>query len=342
MPPPLAPGGLVALVSPSWAGPGVFPAVHERGVAVLTERFGVRVREYPTTREVGASPADRARDLMAAFGDDEVGAVMATIGGDDQLRVLGHLDGPRLATTPKRFFGYSDNTTLLNFLFFHGVAGFHGGSTMVHLARAGGPHDVSLDSLRWALFGEGPHEIAPLGHFSDLSPQWADLRTLDNPTPTTPDAGWVWEGPRRRVVGRTWGGNLEVLVWQLGVSRWILDSSAYEGCVLLLETSEEMPSATEVQRGLRVMGERGLLGQFAAVVVAKPKAWNHDRETSADERVRFRDDQRDAVLATLAEYNTDAVVVIGPDVGHTDPQYVVPYGGEVEVDAVECRIIAHY
>ena len=39
---------------------------------------------------------------------------------------------------------------------------------------------------------------------------------------------------------------------------------AYHGGVLFLETSEEMPSAAEVYRMLRCMGERGLLERFAA------------------------------------------------------------------------------
>ena len=51
----------------------------------------------------------------------------------------------------------------------------------------------------------------------------------------------------------------------------------YAGCILMLETSEEMPAAEEVFRMLRNAGERGLLAQFPAVVVAKPKAWDQDR-----------------------------------------------------------------
>jgi hypothetical protein len=39
----------------------------------------------------------------------------------------------------------------------------------------------------------------------------------------------------------------------------IRDPSAYRECILLIETSEELPSATEVYRVLRSFGERGLL-----------------------------------------------------------------------------------
>jgi hypothetical protein len=38
---------------------------------------------------------------------------------------------------------------------------------------------------------------------------------------------------------------------------------AYAGTVFYFETSEELPSATEVYRILMCMGERGLLQQFA-------------------------------------------------------------------------------
>ena len=58
---------------------------------------------------------------------------MATIGGDDQITVLRHLDPARMLARPKRFLGYSDNTNLSNWLWFHGIGGVYGGSTAVHL-----------------------------------------------------------------------------------------------------------------------------------------------------------------------------------------------------------------
>jgi muramoyltetrapeptide carboxypeptidase LdcA involved in peptidoglycan recycling len=93
---------------------------------------------------------------------------------------------------------------------------------------------------------------------------------------------------------------------------------------------------------LRDAGERGLLERFPAVIVAKPKAWHHDRVTNEEEREKFRRDQRDAVLKALEVYNPDALVVIGPDFGHTDPQYVVPYGGQMTVDGPSRRIKMTY
>jgi hypothetical protein len=53
---------------------------------------------------------------------------MASIGGDDQITVLPYLDPDLLHDNPKPFFGYSDNTNLLAYLWNLGVVSYHGGS----------------------------------------------------------------------------------------------------------------------------------------------------------------------------------------------------------------------
>jgi muramoyltetrapeptide carboxypeptidase LdcA involved in peptidoglycan recycling len=332
----------VAVLSPSWAGPAVYPDVHDAGLRVLREDLGLVVVEYPTTRELGSSPKDRARDLMSAFADPTIRAVLASIGGDDQITVLPYLDRDVVAANPKAFVGFSDNTNLLNWLWTLGMTSYHGGSTLLHLARRGGVHEVALQSLRHALFDEGTFEITALERFTEEYRKWEEEPSLVEPLPTSPEPGWLWHQATKSVSGPTWGGNLEILHWNLAANRWILPVEEYAGCVLILETSEEMPSGEEVFRMLRDFGERGLLEQFPAVVVAKAKAWTTDRPLSDAEREQYRDDQRRAVLTVMATYNPDAMVVIGADFGHTDPQYVVPYGGAMTVDGPAQRITAQY
>jgi len=342
VPPKVHVGDRVAIVSPSWAGPGMFPAVHELGLRRLRDELGLVPIEYPTTRRLGASAADRAADLMAAFADPEVAAVMATIGGDDQLTVLPHLDADVVTATPKPFVGYSDNTNLLNWLWNLGIVGYHGGSTMVHLGRGGAPHPVSLGSLRSALFTTDEVEIRPLETFGEDEVAWGTPEALTTAPPTRPADGWTWHGADRVVEGPTWGGNLEILHWNLAAGRWIRPAADYAGCILLIETSEEMPSATEVGRMLRNMGERGLLEQFPAVVVGRPKASSRLAPRSDEQRGAFVAEQRDAVLAALDRYRPDALAVFGVDIGHTDPQWVVPYGGPMRVDGPNRTIHVRY
>ncbi len=89
------PGDTVALVSPSSGLPGILPLPYELGRRRLREDFKLNVTE--------------------------VKAVIASIGGDDQITVLPHLDRDLLRAHPKPFFGYSDNTSLLAFLYNLGI-----------------------------------------------------------------------------------------------------------------------------------------------------------------------------------------------------------------------------
>jgi muramoyltetrapeptide carboxypeptidase LdcA involved in peptidoglycan recycling len=341
-PPKVRPGDRVAVVSPSWAGPGVFPATHELALRRIRELLELEPVEFPTTRRPGASAAERAADLMAAYADPTIRAVFASIGGSDQLTVLPHLDPAPFRADPKPYFGYSDNTNLLNWLWAHGVAGFHGGSTMVHLGRGGGVDPEHLTSLRAALFDPADVEITPVATFTDEELSWADPASLSASAPRVESPGFVWHRADRVVTAPTWGGNLEILHWNLAAGRWIKPVDAYAGSILLVETSEEMPPAEEVFRMLRNAGERGLLAQFPALLVATAKASNIENRPPQADRAKYRDEQREAVLRALADYNPEAMAVFGVDFGHTAPQWILPYGGRMTIDGPRRRIIAHF
>ena len=139
LPPKARPGDAVAVVSPSFAAPAYFPEVHEQAMRRLAEVTGLVPVEYPTTRR-SSSPEDRARDLDAAFADPDIRAVLAVVGGEDQITVVPHLDPTLVRADPKPYLGYSDNTNILNWLWCNGVAGFYGGSTQVHLGP--GPESI--------------------------------------------------------------------------------------------------------------------------------------------------------------------------------------------------------
>jgi len=58
------PGDRIAVLSPSFAAAGAFIEVHEQAMRRLTEVTGLIPVEYPSTREVGATPAARAATSM--------------------------------------------------------------------------------------------------------------------------------------------------------------------------------------------------------------------------------------------------------------------------------------
>ncbi|WP_341870616.1 S66 peptidase family protein [Flexivirga meconopsidis] len=338
LPPPVRPGDRVAVLSPSWAAPAHFPAIHERALRRLREDFEVEPVEYPTTRAAG-TPQQRAADLHAAFADPDIAAIIATIGGDDQITVLPHLHADVIRANPKRFLGYSDNTNLLNYLWYHGIPGIYGGSTQVHLGPV--PDAIHLESLRAALYG-GDVTLHQPARTRDYGYRWDDPRALTEPAPDGPAEPWSWSGPARSVTAPTWGGCLEIVGWTLAANRFMHPAEMYDGAILLIEAHEEPKTPTENYWLLRNLGERGLISAAAALVWARPPVGDHEHPVTADAASAIRTEQRGAVLRAVAEYNPQLVVALDVDFGHTSPQWLMPYGGMVTLDGENRTIAAHF
>lgn len=339
--PPLTPGDRVAVLSPAFAAPAVAPELHEQALRRLTELTGLVPVEYPTTRELGASAEARAADVNAAFADPSIRAILATIGGDDQILVVPHLDAALAQADPKPFLGYSDNTNILNWLWGLGIPGFYGGSTAVHLGPGPTVDEIHLRSLRAALLDGGELELTEPGESEDNGRRWEDPRALTEYGDRTPTEPWAWAGSSRRVEGRTWGGCLEVIDG-LALAGRMPDTAALEGAILLIETSEERPAASWVGRWMRGLGERGILSAVDGVVVARPPVSDFEFQPSAAEADALLAAQRDVVIDTVTRYNPDAVVCVGVPFGHTRPQWIVPYGGRMTLDGATQKVFARY
>ncbi|MFD0555940.1 muramoyltetrapeptide carboxypeptidase LdcA involved in peptidoglycan recycling [Stackebrandtia endophytica] len=338
----VAPGDRVAILSPAAGLPGILPLPFDLGLKRLAEDFDLVPVEYPTTRRMGSTAADRAADLHAAFADPTITAVICSIGGDDSITVLPHLDPEIFRANPKPFFGFSDCSTLLAFLDELGVVGYHGGAVMTAFGRPGAMDPLTEESLRAALFTSGEYRLRPADGYTDIGRDWADPATFDAEPDTMPGSGWEWIGPQRSVTGRGWGGCLEVLAFLLMADRCIPTAAEFSGRVLFLETSEMLPSADEVYWILRSMGERGILAQVGAFLMGRPKAWSFDKPNDADARQRYVTEQAEAVRRALTEYAPDTPAVLNLDIGHTDPQVILPYGGQITVDGVSRLITVSY
>lgn len=341
-PPKARPGDKVAVLSPSFAAPAAAPEVHEQALRRIQDVLGLVPVEYPTTRQLGASAEDRAADFNAAFRDPEIRAVLATIGGEDQITVVPHLDGDAVRADPKPFLGYSDNTNVLSWLWSQGVAGFYGGSTQVQIGAGPALDPCHEAALRASLFTGERLEVADPGESEDLGRRWEDPAALVEYGDREPTEPWTWAGPSRSVTGRTWGGCIEVMQWILTAGRFPTDPAVLDGGVLLLETSEEVIPAREFGWILRSLGERGLLEAVDGVLVARPAASSFEDRPDAAGRAAHRAAQRDAALEIIGRYNPDAVVCVGVPFGHTRPQWILPYGGEVTVDGATRTVWADY
>ncbi len=327
-------------MSPAMPGPAFGPEVHTQARTRLADLTGCVVVDTPTTALLGASPQQRAGDITACFTDASIGAIMASVGGNDTITVLPHLDGAAIAAHPTAFFGYSDNTHILNYLWKLGVQSYHGGATQVHIGAGSGVDPEHSRSLQAALSGQSI-TIEAVASSEDHGLPWDDPRALTDDGERTPPEPWRWAGPRRRVTAVTWGGCVSVLrdIFVAGLNP---PDAELDGIALLLELSDEPLTPLDMWYFLRALGERGILSRCVAVVVARPPATSFDFHPPLEQQQAFRAALVDTVARACAHYAPQAVLCAGPSFGHTRPQWILPYGGLITVDGRERTITAHF
>jgi len=330
-------GDKVAVLSPSFAAPAIFPKVFELGLKRIRDEFGLEPVEYPTTRKLNASTEERTRDIVAAFSDPEIKAVIASIGGDDQVTYIYKMSPGVFLENPKPFFGYSDNSHLCNFLFQHGISSYYGACVMTQFAMQGEMDRYTVENIRHALFDSGEYEIKSSEEYNEIGLSWKDEALLTTRRIYEKNMGWVWDALTDGV-GILWGGCLESIDDMLRNNVSIPSLEEFKNIVILLETSEEIPSSGYVRRVIRALGERGVLSNIQGVLVGRSKAWEFDKPYTKEERIVYTKEQQETVLETIRMYNKNIPVVQNMNFGHTDPQIPMPYGGRVRVDSGKRKV----
>ena len=337
----LVAGDKVAIVSPSFAAPAVFPEVYQFGLGRLANLFELNTLEFPATGKLDASLDEKASDLMAAFQSSEVKAVIATIGGDIQVTYIHKMLSSVFVEHPKAFFGYSDNSHFCNYLWLRGIPSYYGASILCQFAMHGEMDAYTIKYLRHAFFDKGIIELHPSPEFNDQGLSWSGPENLTKRRRYQSNEGWHWNGTSS-AEGITWGGCLESIDEMLrhGVPIPTLDQFAE--VVLFLETSEEIPSSDYVFRVLRALGERGILDLVRGILVGRPKAWEFNNQKSDEEKLAYKEEQRATILRAVRQYNTDIPVVQNLDFGHTDPQICLPVGRKATIDSKEQKIFVEF
>lgn len=323
-------GDKVAILSPSSGLASLFPWVYELGLQRLRD-FGLIPVEFSTARKsneyLQKNPQARADDINKAFSDPEIKAIIATVGGNDQVRILPYLDLSVIQSNPKIFMGYSDCTNLHLVLWNLGIVSYYGGCIMTQFAMQGNMHSYTINSIKKALFENeiGSIEQAPFWTDSDLD--WSDqgnlLKQRQEYNATPPE----WHNKKNCVVsGRLWGGCLEILTLHIGIQKYMPSPNHLSGAILYVETSEEMPSDGQVYRFIATLGETGLLNKLGAIIVGRPKA-QYCATLPPEGRTAYIDNQKKAIKSALEDYNSDLLVIFDLNFGHTDPQIIVPHGG---------------
>lgn len=321
-------GDTVATISLSWGGAGELLHRYEIGKRRLQEVFGLNVVETKNALKsadyIFKNPQARAEDLMEAFSDKTIKAIISNIGGEDSIRTLPYTDINVIRQNPKIFLGFSDTTVTHFACYKAGLTSFYGTSLLVGFAENGGMHQYQIDDIKRTLFSSLPvGQIFPNknGWTSEFL-DWLDKSFQNTQRKLNESKGWNFLQGGKKVQGQLIGGCVEVLEFLKGTDYW-LDKSEWTDKILFLETSEEMMPPTNFKRALRNYAAQGVFEKISGLILGRP--YNN----------KFVDEYNNILLEIIRDEqgNNQLPIITEMDFGHTCPTFTIPYGVVAEIDS---------
>lgn len=321
-------GDTVATISLSWGGAGELLHRYEIGKRRLQEVFGLNVVETKNALKsadyISKNPQARAEDLMEAFSDKSIKAIISNIGGEDSIRTLPYTDINVIRQNPKILLGFSDTTVTHFACYKAGLTSFYGTSLLVGLAENGEMHQYQIDDIKRTLFSSLPvgQIFQNKSGWTSERLEWFDKSLQNTKRKLTDSNGWNFLQANTKVQGQMIGGCVDVLEFLKGTDYW-LSKSDWTDKILFLETSEEMMPPTNFRRVLRNYAAQGIFEKISGLILGRP--YNN----------KFVDEYNNILLQVIRDEqgNDHLPIITEMDFGHTCPTFTIPYGVVAEIDS---------
>ena len=327
-------GDKVAIVSLSSGMLGEKQYLHkyDLGKRRLEEKFGLEVITMPNALKgiqyLYEHPEKRAEDLMNAFKDTSIKAIICAIGGDDTIRLLPYIDYNIIKNNPKIFMGFSDTTVNHLMMYKAGVVSYYGPALICDFAEYVDMYNYTEDAIRKLLFeAQENYEIKKCDYWTNEHISWCEENINKQKTRIKESKGYEVIQGTGKVTGKLLGGCLDAFPIYVGTEVWpSLDE--WKDKILFLETSEDKPAPSLITYYLRNLGAQGILNVAKGIIVGKPQ----------DEK--YYEEYKDVYRRILKEFNrTDMPVLYNVNFGHSSPIGIIPYGIECELDIDNKKII---
>ena len=234
-------GDTIGVVSPS--SPSTYGSDLNR-LEKWAATQGFKLKIFPHAREkyayLAGSDEDRAADLVAAFADPEVDAVLTMRGGTGGWRMVPHVDYDVIRANPKFFSGYSDITALHLAI-----------ESCVGLVTFYGPSGSSF-------IGKGTSEYSQR-HWLRAATECGALGDVEK----DPDDPFTWAISEGVAEGTLRGGCLTLLTQALGTPY----QPDWSGCIVFFEDVGEQPYRLDAY--LTHLKLAGMFDNVAGVVVGE-------------------------------------------------------------------------
>lgn len=322
----LGKGNTIALISPSAGLPAIFPHRLDNAIKFLKSE-GYKVKEFSATRKSkgweSAPARERAKNVMEAFLDKDVKAIICTIGGEVANQILEYLDFAKIRQNPKIFCGYSDISVLHYAIHTQsGLITFYGPAAMTQFGEHPKPLDHTVRHFYRAVASDGViGKIEPSEKWTDELLDWSKKLDLERPRKLNKNKGYEWlrNGEAK---GKIIGGCISSIIHLRGTKYW----PDYKRKVLFWE----IPEAQDFTKGeplssvdsyLADLRLSGVFDQISGMIVGRPFRYSKEDNEKLKE----------IILKRTEGYKFP--ILYGADIGHTDPQITVPLGLEARINS---------
>lgn len=294
------------------------------------EDLGYKVKVFPTAEKNSGISSDtaenRAKDIMDAFRDGEVKAIITTIGGNTSHQTWEYLDFETIKNNPKILCGYSDITSLHLALYSKtGLIGFYGPAVITQFGETPEPDKFTSEHFFKAVTGT-VGRIEPSEEWTDdKSVDWISKDDLKKRRVYKKNSGYEWL-KNGNAKGKIIGGCLPVILHLAGTEYWI----DFKDKILLLETPEgedfrKGESLANVDSAMGDLRNLGIFKDIKGIIFGRGFGYTEEKISE---------------LKKIILYNTrdfDFPILYNVDVGHSDPIITIPLGVNVEIDSEENR-----
>ncbi len=317
-------GDTIGIVAPSSGLAALFPHRVEQGKKIL-EKLGFKVKfaKNSLKREgyVSTSPQERADDIHEMFQDQNVKAIICTIGGNHANQVLKYLDFELIKTNPKIFIGYSD-ITVLHFAFAKKakLRTFYGPCIISEFGEYPQILPYTLEYFQKAVMRPEPIGIITTSAtWTDEFLDWFKKEDLKRSRQMYKHQGYEW-WRKGTAEAEIFGGTIPTINHLLGSEYWI----DLKGKILFIDLPEgDLPgtpfSQSWLDSFLADLDNVGVFANIKGLVIGRPYCY---KETEIK------------ILKKMINYYTISYhypILYNVNIGHASPIITLPMGVRVRL-----------
>jgi len=220
-------GDKVAIVSLSSGMLGEEKYIHKYklGKKRLEEKFELEVIVMPNTlkgiKYIYEHPEKRAEDLMQAFQDKSIKAIICAIGGDDTIRLLPYIDYEVIKNNPKVFMGFSDTTANHFMMYKAGIVSYYGPALICDFAEYVDMYDYTENMIKDLLFeAKENYEIKKCDYWTNEHMDWCIENMNKGKVKLKDEKGYEIIQGVGKVRGKLLGGCLDAFPIYNGTEIW--------------------------------------------------------------------------------------------------------------------------